>query len=97
MLLVTYCCFVVAHTPRTVAAERSGCSPRERATPNLPTNIVDFGGFDSSIILNLRGEIPRPTGELPESLSQAMLVGIMLVGRLGAQGGDYWNWLGCPL
>ena len=21
------------------------------ATPNLPTNIVDFGGFDSSIIL----------------------------------------------
>ena len=30
-------------------------------------------------MLNLRSEIPRPIGDLPESLSQAMLVGIMLV------------------
>ena len=52
-------------------------------TPNLPTNIVDFKGFDSSIILIWRGGIPRPIGNSPESLSQAMLVGIMLVGRLG--------------
>ena len=58
-----------------------GCSGV--ATPNLPTSIVGFRGFDSSTILNLGGEIPRPTGDLPESLSQAMLVGIMLVGRLG--------------
>ena len=29
-------------------------------TPNLPTNIVGFGGFDSSTILSLRGEIPCP-------------------------------------
>ena len=44
------------------------------ATPqvNLPTNIVDFRGFDSSTILDLRGEITRPKGNLPESLSQAM-------------------------
>ena len=55
-------------------------------TANLPTNITDFGGFDSSIILMLRGGIPRPVGNLPESLSQAMLVGIMLVGRLGVEG-----------
>ena len=34
-------------------------------------------------ILILRGEIPRPIGNLPESLSQAMLGGTMLVGRLG--------------
>ena len=34
-------------------------------------------------MLNLRGGIPRPIGDFPESLSQAMLVGIMLVGRLG--------------
>ena len=38
-------------------------------------NIVDFGGFDSSIILIQRGGIPRPVGDLPQSLSQAMLVG----------------------
>ena len=56
-----------------------------RVTPNLPTNIVDFGGLDSSTILILRGGIPRPIGDFPESLSQAMLVGIMLVGRLGVE------------
>ena len=44
---------------------------------------MDFRGFDSSIILILRGEIPRPIGNFPESLTQAMLVGVMLVGRLG--------------
>ena len=52
-------------------------------TPNLPTNIVDFGGFDSIIVLFVRGGIPRPTGNFPESLSQAMLVGTILVGRSG--------------
>ena len=29
---------------------------------NLPTNIVDFRGFDSSTILISRGGIPRPVG-----------------------------------
>ena len=52
-------------------------------TPNLPTKIVDLGGFDSSVMSLLRGRIPRPIGDFPESLSQAMLVGIMLAGRLG--------------
>ena len=52
-------------------------------TPNLPTNILDFIGFDSSIILILRGGTLMPTGNIPASLSQAILVGIMLVGRLG--------------
>ena len=52
-------------------------------TPNLPTNIVDFRGFDSSIILNLRGGIRRPIGIFPEILSQAMLAGRILVGKLG--------------
>ena len=51
--------------------------------PNLPTKILDFRGFDSSTILILRGGIARPIGNFPESVSQAMLVGIMLVGRLG--------------
>ena len=52
-------------------------------TPNLPTNIMDFRGFDSSIILILRGGILMSIGDFPESLSQAILVGVMLVGRLG--------------
>ena len=54
-----------------------------RVTANLPTNIVDFRGFDSSIILSLRGGIPNLIGDFPDCLSQAMLVGIMLVARLG--------------
>ena len=52
-------------------------------TANLPSNIVGFKGFDSSTILIQRGGIPRPKGNFPESLSQAMLVGITLVGKLG--------------
>ena len=52
-------------------------------TPNLPTNIVDFRGLDSSTISMLKGGILRHTGIFPESLSQAMLVDTMLVGRLG--------------
>ena len=61
------------------------CQPLMRWDPtaNLRTNIMDFRGFDSSIILILRGGIPRPIGDFPESLSQAMLVGVMLVGGLG--------------
>ena len=55
-------------------------------TANLPTSIMDFRGFDSSIILVLRGGIPRPIGDFPESLSQAILLGVMLVGRLGVFG-----------
>ena len=52
-------------------------------TANLPTNIVDFGGFDSSIILFYRGGILMSIWNFRESLSRAMLVGTMLVGRLG--------------
>ena len=55
----------------------------EEPTPNLPTNIVDFRGFDSSTILNLRGGILMSIGDFPESLSQAMLVGVMFVEGLG--------------
>ena len=53
------------------------------STPNLPTNIVDFRGFDSSQISSLRGGILMSIGNSPESLSPAMLVGVMLVGGLG--------------
>ena len=53
------------------------------STPDLPTNIAGFRGFDSSVILILRVGILRYEGIFPESLSQAMLVGVMLAGRLG--------------
>ena len=52
-------------------------------TANRRSNIMDFRGFDSGVILIVRGGIPRPIGNFPESLSQAILIGIMLVGRLG--------------
>ena len=52
-------------------------------TPNLPTNIVDFRGFASSIILIERDGILMSIGNFPQSLTQAMLVGTMLVGGLG--------------
>ena len=44
---------------------------------------MDFRGFDPSIILILKGGIPMPIGDFPESLTQAIVVGIMLVGGLG--------------
>ena len=55
-------------------------------TPNLPTNMVDFSGLDSSTILLRRGGILMSTGNFLESLSQAMLVGTRFVGRLGVGG-----------
>ena len=51
-------------------------------TANLPTNIVNFRRFDSSTILCVRGEMFMSIGDFPECLSQAMLVGIMSLGRL---------------
>ena len=51
-------------------------------TANPPTNIVDFSVFDSSITLIKRGGILMYTGNLLESLSQAMLVG-RVIGRRG--------------
>ena len=44
---------------------------------------MGFRGFDSSTILILMGGIPRPIGDFPESLIQAMLVGTLFLGGLG--------------
>ena len=52
-------------------------------TPNLLTKIVSFRGFDSSVISNLRGGIPRPIGDFPESLSRAILVGCNVSREIG--------------
>ena len=54
----------------------------DHRSTNLPTKILDLRGFDSSIISMLRGGILMSIGNFPESLSQAILVGTMLVGRL---------------
>ena len=50
---------------------------------NLRTRILDFGGFDSSRILSLRGGIPTSMGSFLGILGQRILVGMILVGRLG--------------
>ena len=52
-------------------------------TANLRTKILDFGGFDSGGILILRGGTLMSIGNFPQSLSQQILAGIILVGRLG--------------
>ena len=52
------------------------------STANLRTKILDFRGFDSGRILILRGGILRSTGGFPESLSRAVLVGILFIRRL---------------
>ena len=36
-------------------------------TPKLPTNILDFRGFDSSMILIITGGIPWPIGNVLEN------------------------------
>ena len=53
------------------------------STANLHTKILDFREFYSSIILILRGGILMSMVNFPESLSQRILVGIIIVGRLG--------------
>ena len=51
-------------------------------TANLCTKILDLRGFDSSIILILRGGILMSIRNFPEMLSQQIL-GMILLGRLG--------------
>ena len=52
-------------------------------TPNLRTETLDFRGFDSIRILSLRGGVLMSIGDFPETLSQEILAGRILVGRLG--------------
>ena len=53
---------------------------------NPRTKILDSRGFDSSIILFSRGGMFMPIGDFLEMLSQAILVGIILVGREAVYG-----------
>ena len=52
-------------------------------TANLRTKFLDFRGLDPSMILSLRGGILMSIGNSPEIMCQRILVGIILVGRLG--------------
>ena len=75
---------VLCRTSRKRWAERFSKSWLAKfPAANLRNKILDFREFDSSRILMLRGENPRPIGNFPESLSQGILVGTILVGRLG--------------
>ena len=58
--------------------------------------ILDFRGFDSNIILILRAGILMPIGTFPEVLSKQILVGIILVGRLGVSLLRPYSSKGCP-
>ena len=55
----------------------------ESGMANLRTKILDSRGFYSSIILIIRGGTLMSIVDFPESLSHRILVGIILVGRLG--------------
>ena len=55
------------------------------AAANLRTEILDFRGFDSSRILISRGGIVMSVETLQEMLSQRIVVGTILVGRLCAR------------
>ena len=66
-----------------VAKDRGG----RGSAANLRTTILDFRGFDSSRILILGGEIPRPRGNLSEISSRRILDGLR-----GGQG----PWAGGP-
>ena len=50
-------------------------------TPSPPTKSLDFRGFDSSKLLILRGG----NSHAPESLTQGLLVGKLLIGGLGVR------------
>ena len=56
-------------------------TPGATDTADLRTKTLDFGGFDSSRILILRGGTLMSIGSFPESSSQQILVGRVLVGR----------------
>ena len=69
----TYMCiyiYIYTHT-HTYRVRIHGADGSRAAS--LRTKILDFRGFHSSIIVSLRGGIPRPIGNFPESSSQAIL------------------------
>ena len=62
----------------------------ETTLDNLRINTVDVRGFDLCIILTLRGGSTMSMGDIPESLSRAILAGMILVGRLDVASDYYY-------
>ena len=57
--------------------------------PSPPTKSSGFRGFDSNKLLIIRGgkyHIHNCIGSLPQSLTQGLLVGRLLIGGLGVAG-----------
>ena len=81
IIMLSAGCSVSAPAPRPRALWHDGTY--FGGTANLRTEILDLRGSDSSISFITRDGVPRPIGDFPETLSQAILVGIILVGRLG--------------
>ena len=57
------------------------CNGRLGTTANLRTMILDSRGFDSNILLTLRGGIRMYIGNLPKVLSRRILVWIINLSR----------------
>ena len=86
-ILIYYPTPIRVITPCARNRKSSGVSSRlenlSNCTANLRTKTLEFRGFDSSIISNLRGGILMFLGSFAEIMSQRILKGIILVGRLG--------------
>ena len=80
IIIIIVIAMIIAKTVKTVCSAGHG---NVVGTANPRTNIVDFRGFDSNIILTSRGGILRPIGDFTESLSQAMLVGCNVSREVG--------------
>ena len=66
------------HVSDSVLLGQEPCARSKlEGTANLHTQIMDFRGFDSIIILILRGGILMFIGDFQEILSQRILVGII--------------------
>ena len=78
---------LICRFPSGSYAFDEGAEPRTRESiwPISVLTLWIFRGLDSSITLILRGGILMSIRNFPEILSQAILVGIMLVGRLGVE------------
>ena len=63
------CVYIYIERERDLERERESTAQN---TANLRSKILDFGGFDSSRILILRGGLPRPVLGFPESFIQEM-------------------------
>ena len=61
-------------SPKRLEIRRSMPRHAKPCTDNLRTKMLDFRGFDSSIILSLRGGFIRSTGDFLEIMNERILV-----------------------